>query len=184
MDKTTVIFRVWKDSKWKDTTGVIALFPEIPSDTQTDRYCSSYEHIGQHGGADPRLVINATRRALPADYADLKKELEGLGYDLIVKQRYTLRMRVIRESEWRKMMSKDLLKKTAEPTRWNVEYYIGDTYHGWHTIEKTITWNKEDDPTEKDLMDLFDYTSDNMAFAGVYSFNQIYDEESEDESED
>jgi hypothetical protein len=46
MATDTVVFR-----KWRDGFGVIALFPEIPTDLY-GRYCESYEAIGQHGGAD------------------------------------------------------------------------------------------------------------------------------------
>ena len=85
---TKVIFRKWRR---KDGGGIIALFPEVPADT-TGHLCSSYEHIGQHGGADYNLVVfKKTRPAKPAEYAELKKELESLGYCLEVRQKATAR---------------------------------------------------------------------------------------------
>ena len=77
--KTKVIFRKYKEGD------VIALFPEI-ADSPDPSYCSSYQHIGQHGAADP-LIINETKRATPKEFAALKKELESLGYNLQVISR-------------------------------------------------------------------------------------------------
>lgn len=83
---TKVIFR-----KWKTNGDIIALFPEVPADN-IGNLCSSYEHIGQHGGADYNLVVfYKTKPATPEEYADLKKELETLGYCLEVRQRATTR---------------------------------------------------------------------------------------------
>lgn len=84
---TTVIFRKWPNGD------IIALFPEDPSDN-TGKFCSSYEHIGQHGGADASGVIGDTRPAKPAEYADLKAELEAAPYNyrLRVRQKNTYEM--------------------------------------------------------------------------------------------
>lgn len=73
---TPVIFR-----KWKDTGDILALFPyDLGTD---DPYtCSSYEHMGQHGAADPQGCIQTTTRCTPEEYAPLKRELESLGYKL------------------------------------------------------------------------------------------------------
>ena len=76
MEKDVVVFR-----KWKDSFGVIALFPEIPTDLY-GRYCESYEHVGQHGGADYQGVIMNTRPANVEESADLEEELRIIGYDL------------------------------------------------------------------------------------------------------
>lgn len=80
---TKVIFRWWNVSK-----DVIALFPEI-EDTQYKWGfgCMSYEHIGQHGDADYYGIIQDSRPATPEEYADLKAELESIGYNLRVVQR-------------------------------------------------------------------------------------------------
>lgn len=78
---TKVVFR-----KWRDTDDIIALFPEI--NAGNSGHCQSYEHIGQHGGADYMNVIARTRPASPAEYADLLAELRCIGYDdLAVRQR-------------------------------------------------------------------------------------------------
>lgn len=90
--KTKVIFRKWKNGD------IIALFPEEPG-TYDASTCNSYEHNGQHGSAEPRYVIQATTLAKPAEYADLKQELERIGYDLDVKKLYANNMYVARLSE-------------------------------------------------------------------------------------
>ena len=96
--QTVVIFR-----KWRDKSGdVIAFFPEIPSDTASPYNCLSYEHVGQHGGADYRGCINRTRLAKPDEYKELENELTGRGYDLLVVTRETAKHRAAREKEWRK----------------------------------------------------------------------------------
>ena len=76
MEKDVVVFR-----KWKNGFGVIALFPEIPTDLY-GRYCESYEHVGQHGGADYQGVVMNTRPANTVESADLAEELRIIGYDL------------------------------------------------------------------------------------------------------
>jgi hypothetical protein len=71
---TRVVFR-----KWNRKNGtVIALFPDIG---HAPGLVSSYEHVGQHGGADYSGVINHTKPATPDEYADLKKELESAPYN-------------------------------------------------------------------------------------------------------
>ncbi len=81
---TPVIFRKWPKSEGGD---IIALFPAEPG-TDDPYTCSSYEHVGQHGSADPVGLIGRTTAATPAEYADLKKELRSVGYnDLVVYQR-------------------------------------------------------------------------------------------------
>ncbi len=76
MEKDVVVFR-----KWRDGFGTIALFPEIPADIH-GIYCESYEHIGQHGGANYHGVIQQTVPVRPAEYADLAEELRIIGYEL------------------------------------------------------------------------------------------------------
>ena len=73
-----VIFRKW------DNGDICALFPDIPAG---GGYCQSYEHIGQHGGADYGHVIRSTIPARPAEFAELARELRGLGYRLRVCKR-------------------------------------------------------------------------------------------------
>jgi cobalamin biosynthesis Mg chelatase CobN len=82
---TKVLFRQWGST-------VIALFPEVPDDIY-GHFCSSYQQVGQHGGANPTMVIAHSRAAKPAEYKSLKEELESLGYVLDIKARYTNAMR-------------------------------------------------------------------------------------------
>lgn len=72
---TLVILRRWNNGN------IIALFPELPADYQ-GWYCDSYEHIGQHSGADYHGVIHATKPVSLEDAADLIRELERIGYRL------------------------------------------------------------------------------------------------------
>ena len=71
-----VVFR-----KWKHSGDIIALFPEIPTDIHGS-YCSSYEHVGQHGAADFHGVVNHTVPAMPEEYDRLARELTLIGYSL------------------------------------------------------------------------------------------------------
>jgi len=83
-NKTVVIFRWWHD-------GVIALFPEIPSDIQ-GIFCNSYTHVGQHGGANYQMIMCYSRPAVPDEYSELKHELGQIGYELEVYQRASRKM--------------------------------------------------------------------------------------------
>lgn len=81
-EKTRVIFR-----KFKGSEDLIALFPQIPGDNDIAT-CSSYMHIGQHGAANlVHCMCYATLPAEPKEYEGLKKELEGLGYNLEIRSR-------------------------------------------------------------------------------------------------
>lgn len=71
-DVTPVVFRWW-------TGSVIALFPGTDADG-TGRYCDSYQHIGQHSGADYHNIVRNSRPAKPAEYRVLKRELESAPY--------------------------------------------------------------------------------------------------------
>lgn len=42
-------------------------------------------------GADPQGVIQSTKPAKPEEYADLKQELESIGYELETVKRYQYR---------------------------------------------------------------------------------------------
>lgn len=87
-NQTVVVFRKWKSPH----QGIIALFPEEPA-SLTGSDCSSYEHQGQHGAADYALVVSRTVPASPKESADLKRELEGIGYNLVERKRETPQMR-------------------------------------------------------------------------------------------
>lgn len=97
MDKTKVVFRVWPSENHE----VLALFPELPSDVE-GLFCSSYMHVGQHGGADYEGCIAKTRPARPEEYADLAEELKRIGYDLEIVSRCTSAMRAKRLAEARR----------------------------------------------------------------------------------
>lgn len=72
--ETPVIFRKWPEGD------IIALFP-TQLGTCDPYTCGSYEHVGQHGPADPVGVVRRTKPAKPGEYADLLAELESIGYD-------------------------------------------------------------------------------------------------------
>jgi hypothetical protein len=80
-----VVFRRWPRSQGGR---IIALFPEIPSDP-AGRFCLSYEHVGQHGGADYQGVIRMTKpiRENSEELENLKEELRGRGYNLKIMYR-------------------------------------------------------------------------------------------------
>lgn len=86
-DLTIVVFRKWRNGD------IIALFPELPERNGLSVFCSSFEHIGQHGPADYRGVVRQTTPATPEEYADLKAELEAAPYHYILRvaKRYTKR---------------------------------------------------------------------------------------------
>jgi hypothetical protein len=101
-EKTIVVFRKFRgNDKWNGFN-VLAIFPEIPGDGLYT--CSSYMHIGQHGSCDPYALVGETDLATPEEYADLKKELEGLEYNLVVRRRITHAMHEKRFDELYRMM--------------------------------------------------------------------------------
>lgn len=71
---TPVVFRMWK----AEPRTCLALFPTL--EWGPPGLCSSYAHVGQHGGADYHACIERTRPATPDEYASLKRELEGAPY--------------------------------------------------------------------------------------------------------
>lgn len=80
-EKTKVVFRKFNDGD------IIALFFEISADIY-GRFCQSYMHVGQHGGADAKGLFNNTKLAKPNEYESLKKELEEIvGYNLDICNR-------------------------------------------------------------------------------------------------
>ena len=80
----SVVIRVWKG----DPDDVFALFPTDPADNY-GRYCSCYQHIGQHGSADYYHCIRNSRPATPREAAPLLTELRRIGYQPYVLQRAT-----------------------------------------------------------------------------------------------
>lgn len=81
--KTDMIFRYYKSVNAHNR--VLALFPHQVDSIRGHVMC--YQHVGQHGLADYPHCINITRPATPQEYADLKYELEGLGYNINIVKR-------------------------------------------------------------------------------------------------
>lgn len=84
-EKTVVIFRFYDHGEFKGD--VDALFPYCFENAEDNYNCMAYAHIGQHSGADYNAVMRKTRPATEVEYADLKRELESIGYNLEVRQR-------------------------------------------------------------------------------------------------
>ena len=98
---TPVLFRAERSGPFK---GVVdAVFPTLPADL--DKYTMTcYAHIGQHSGCSLEWY-HTTRKATPAEYADLKAELESApyGYRLKVYQRMTRDLRDQFNAEMRRL---------------------------------------------------------------------------------
>jgi len=77
-NQTKVVFLVnTRDPKDPD------LFAYFPEEIHNGEYRTAYSHIGQHSAAHPDYA-KESRQASPEEYADLKAELEGIGYNLDV----------------------------------------------------------------------------------------------------
>jgi hypothetical protein len=88
---TPVLFRKDSDGDGDGDGDVTAVFPTIASDI-AGHFATCYAHTGQHGGCS-REWYYTTRRADPAEYADLLAELRSIGYDdLRVMKRWTRAM--------------------------------------------------------------------------------------------
>ena len=83
-EATIAVFRKWNNS---NGGGIIALFPG--TEWNNRGLVSSYEHDGQHGGADYDGVLSLSVPATPAEYANLKRELESypFHYNLKIRER-------------------------------------------------------------------------------------------------
>lgn len=91
-----VVFR-----RWRGGGGVIALFPELPANIH-GIYCDSYEHVGQHGGADYPGVVRQTAPASPEESAALAAELTRIGYRLVPVRRASPRLHERRRDKARR----------------------------------------------------------------------------------
>jgi hypothetical protein len=91
-----VVFRRWTNGD------IIALFPQLPADYQ-GWYCDSYEHTGQHGGADFHGVVRATKPVALEEAADLIHELERIGYRLMPIKRASHRVHDARRATARSL---------------------------------------------------------------------------------
>lgn len=67
----------------KEGTGTLAVFIDEPAEFNGYRRDNvmCYSHVGQHSPCAPEYY-KKLQRATPAEYADLKRELEELGYNL------------------------------------------------------------------------------------------------------
>lgn len=63
---------------------VIALFPD---EWWGGGLVSSFEHVGQHGGADYEAVMSRTRPSTPKEIEPLKRELESPPYEYVINAR-------------------------------------------------------------------------------------------------
>lgn len=79
---THVVFRKWRGN----SQDIVAIFP-YQLGTYDPSTCGSYEHIGQHGSANPGHVIARTTPAKPHEYESLAIELTNLGYRLKIVSR-------------------------------------------------------------------------------------------------
>lgn len=121
MNLTRVVFRKWKknDGSW-GSDGIIALFPLDHCDLDNEALCNSFEHVGQHGGADYDGVIRQTVPATPEEYADLKREIESppYNYKLRVCKRAPNGNRDTRakpiNDHWRKVQDENAARLKAE----------------------------------------------------------------------
>jgi hypothetical protein len=77
---TKVMFLV--NEKDPNDPDLFAYFPEENHDRE-GKFKTAYSHIGQHSSASPDYAAES-RPATPEEYADLKAELESIGYNLEV----------------------------------------------------------------------------------------------------
>lgn len=105
---TEVVFRKWK--KREDAyQSVIALFPYVFDDSR-GHLCMSYQHTGQHGSANYNWLVSVsnppTVPAGPEEYADLKRELERIGYNLkVIKKVNSTKLTKARETYRNELVS-------------------------------------------------------------------------------
>lgn len=85
--ETLVVFRRWRKSQ-SINRDVFAIFPHDAASMDA-HICGSYEHVGQHGGCDPRLCMRMSTPCNADDYKALQQELEGApyGYRLKIRKR-------------------------------------------------------------------------------------------------
>lgn len=81
---TRVVFR--KYPKRRDGSGgdVLAILLDCDSNLGT---VTCYQHVGQHGEGRYFEMMATTKPATPEEYADLKRELEEIGYAVYPRKR-------------------------------------------------------------------------------------------------
>lgn len=85
-EKDPPVIVVFRKVRYSDGEEILALFPTM---RERNDLCVCYARIGQHSGADYRACVARGCPATPEEYASLKKELEDMGYSLIVRKRYS-----------------------------------------------------------------------------------------------
>ena len=91
-----VLFRADRSKEFQ----VTAIFPTEPASRLND-HMTCYAHVGQHGACSLDWYLD-TRPAKPEEFADLKAELERIGYKLQVCQRITVKHRDVFHAALRK----------------------------------------------------------------------------------
>jgi hypothetical protein len=81
--KTLVKFLIDIGDEAEEQDQVFAYFPNDNWNSTNTSYKSSYSHIGQHSACLDEYA-NDCPAATPEQYADLKQELESIGYNLKV----------------------------------------------------------------------------------------------------
>lgn len=102
-NETPVIFRAQMEA---GTLWITAVFPTEPATMQGDKF-TIYQHVGQHGAASLDWY-RRTRAATPAEYADLKRELEAapFGYRLKVFRYITRPHRIAFAAEQQRLRAR------------------------------------------------------------------------------
>ena len=85
--KTKVVFLVhkipgqYRNQRCTWESDIFAYFPEDEADHKGNK--TAYAHVGQHSACNPEYA-KESRPATEQEYADLKSELESIGYNLEV----------------------------------------------------------------------------------------------------
>jgi hypothetical protein len=77
-----------------------ALMPGEASSVVNPNECSCYQAMGGHSGADYAGCIQSSRPASPEEYADLKTQMERMGYVIKVIERGSRRLHDQRGEQW------------------------------------------------------------------------------------
>ena len=83
-DETRVIFKMTPKDGFYESE-VIAFLLDVYGNSLDN--IMSYMHIGQHSEASFQFFYKC-KLATPEQYADLKTELESIGYKLLIRQRF------------------------------------------------------------------------------------------------
>ncbi len=108
---TPVLFRADRSKDFR--CGVTAVFPCEPAD-YSGNSMSCYVIVGQHGGCDYGWY-NRTHAATPAEYAEIKAELEAqpYGYRFKVYSRMQPWMRRELQAEARRLRNRPVAESNA-----------------------------------------------------------------------